>query len=96
MRQLILPLMYDGVELDEGYRLDLLIDDLVIIELKTVDAIHPIHEAQIISYLKLSKKPLGLILNFKVAHMRDGIKRFVNGKGWDQLPLARAKKGLEA
>jgi GxxExxY protein len=85
LRQVILPLVYDGVQLDEGYRIDLLVDDLVIVELKTVEAIHPVHEAQIISYLKLSKKPLGLILNFKVSHMRDGIKRFVNGPGWDEL-----------
>jgi GxxExxY protein len=82
MRQVILPLVYDGVEIDQGYRIDLLVEDLVIVELKTVEAINPVHEAQIISYLKLSKKPLGLILNFKVGHMKDGIKRFVNGKGW--------------
>lgn len=78
----MLPLVYDGIEIDQGYRIDLLVNDLVIVELKTAEAISPVHEAQIISYLKLSKKPLGLILNFKVAHMKDGIKRFVNGKGW--------------
>lgn len=80
--QVVLPLVYDGIEIDQGYRIDLLVNDLVIVELKTAEAISPVHEAQIISYLKLSKKPLGLILNFKVAHMKDGIKRFVNGKGW--------------
>ena len=83
VRQLVLPLAYDGVELDEDYRLDMLVDDLVVIELKTTEGISPLHEAQIISYLKLSKKPLGLLLNFKVTHMKDGIKRFVNGKGWE-------------
>jgi GxxExxY protein len=81
-RQVILPLVYDGVTLDAGYRLDLLVNDLVIVEMKTCEAINAVHEAQIISYLKLSGKPLGLILNFKVAHLKDGIKRFVNGKGW--------------
>lgn len=96
MRQVTLPIVYEEVQLDEGYRLDLLVDDLVIVELKTVEAIHPVHEAQIISYVKLSKKPLGLILNFKVAHMRDGIKRFVNGKGWDQLSKnQRVMQGFE-
>ena len=82
VRQVALPIVYDGVSLEEGYRLDLLVDDLVIVELKTVEAIAPVHEAQVISYLKLSGKSLGLIINFKVAHLKDGIKRFVNGKGW--------------
>lgn len=81
-RQVSLAIVYNGVRLDEGYRLDLLVDDLVVVELKTVEAISPVHEAQIISYLKLSGKSLGLIVNFKVAHLKDGIKRFVNGKGW--------------
>lgn len=81
-RQVLLPLVYDGIEMDEAYRLDLLVNDLVIVELKTVEAISPLHEAQIIAYLKLSKKPLGLIINFKITHLRDGIKRFVNSKGW--------------
>jgi len=81
-RQVVLPLLYDGIEIDQGYRIDLLVEDLVIVELKTVEVINPVHEAQIISYLKLSKKPLGLILNFKVGHMKDGIKRFVNGNNW--------------
>ena len=54
----------------------------MIVELKTVEAIAPVHEAQVISYLKLSGKSLGLLINFKVAHLKDGIKRFVNGKGW--------------
>ena len=81
-RQVMLPLVYDGVKIDEGYRLDLLVGDLVIVELKTSEGISAVHEAQIISYLKLSDKPLGLILNFKVSHLKDGIKRFVNGKGW--------------
>jgi len=68
--------------LDIGYRLDLLVDDCVIVELKTAERITPVYEAQIISYLKLSGKSLGLLINFKVAHLRDGIKRFVNGSEW--------------
>jgi GxxExxY protein len=80
--QVGLPVVYDGVKLDLGYRIDLLVEDLVIVELKSVDAIAPVHQAQIISYLKLSGRSLGLLINFNVAHLRDGIKRFVNGTGW--------------
>ncbi|MFY9904437.1 MAG: GxxExxY protein [Terriglobales bacterium] len=80
--QVGLPVVYDGVKLDLGYRIDLLVEDLVIVELKSVDAISPVHQAQIISYLKLSGRSLGLLINFNVAHLKDGIKRFVNGTGW--------------
>jgi GxxExxY protein len=80
--QVQLPIEYRGVKVDAGYRLDMLIDDLVIVELKCVDSISAIHKAQIISYLKLSGKSLGLILNFHVVHLRDGIKRFVRGQDW--------------
>jgi GxxExxY protein len=80
--QVGLPVVYDGVKLDLGYRIDLLVEDLVIVELKSVDAIAPVHQAQIISYLKLSGRSLGLLINFNVAHLKDGIKRFVSGTGW--------------
>ena len=80
--QVGLPVVYDGVKLDLGYRIDLLVEDLVIVELKSVDAIAPVHQAQIISYLKLSGRSLGLLINFNVAHLKDGIRRFVNGTGW--------------
>ena len=80
--QVGLPVVYDGVKLDLGCRIDLLVEDLVIVELKSVDAIAPVHQAQIISYLKLSGRSLGLLINFNVAHLKDGIKRFVNGTGW--------------
>jgi GxxExxY protein len=80
--QVGLPVVYDGVKLDIGYRIDLLVEDLVIVELKSVDAIAPVHQAQIISYLKLSGRSLGLLINFNVVHLKDGIKRFVNGTGW--------------
>ena len=76
--QLELPVLYQGVRIDAGYRIDLLVDDAVIVELKAVEAILPIHRAQIISYLKLSGKQLGLLINFHVEHMREGISRFVN------------------
>lgn len=80
--QVGLPVVYDGVKLDIGYRIDLLVENVVIVELKSVDAIAPVHQAQIISYLKLSGRSLGLLINFNVPHLKDGIKRFVNGTGW--------------
>jgi len=68
--------------MDLGYRIDLLVEDLVVVELKSVEAIAPVHQAQILSYLKLSGKSLGLLINFNVVHLKDGIRRFVNGTGW--------------
>jgi len=82
LTQVGLPVVYKGVKLDLGYRIDLLVEDRVIVELKAVDAISPVHQAQIISYLKLSGRSLGLLMNFNVVHLKEGIKRFVNGTGW--------------
>ena len=76
--QVALPVIYDGVKIDVGYRVDLLVEDTVIVELKAVEAILPIHQAQLLSYLKLSGKEAGLLINFHVLHLRDGIKRMVN------------------
>lgn len=78
LAQVGLPLVYDGVSLDVGYRIDVLVDDCVIVELKAVDKILPIHEAQLLSYLKLSGKKVGLLINFHVTHLTQGIKRMVN------------------
>jgi GxxExxY protein len=72
-----LPVVYDGVRLDAGYRLDMVVEDTVVVELKAIEALAPIHQAQIISYLKLSGKPIGLLINFHSLHLKDGIKRFV-------------------
>lgn len=74
-----LPLIYKGVKLDCGYRLDLLVNDKVIVEVKSVDRLAPIHDAQIISYLKISGRKIGLLINFNVKLAKDGVKRFVNG-----------------
>lgn len=76
--QLGLPVVYEGVHLDLGYRIDLLVADTIIVELKSVESLLPIHEAQILSYLKLSGKKIGLLINFNVLHLKDGIKRLVN------------------
>ncbi len=80
--QVGLPVVYRAVRLDLGYRMDLVVEDLVVVEIKSVDAISPVHQAQILSYLKLSGKSIGLLINFNVIHLKDGIKRFVNGTGW--------------
>ncbi len=76
--QVSLPINYDGLCLDVGYRLDLLVDDAVIVELKAVSELLPIHRAQVLSYLKLSSCKLGLLINFNVLHLKDGITRLVN------------------
>ena len=69
--------MYDGIELD-GYRLDMLVNDGVIVEIKTVERLLPVHQAQLLSYLKLLDKRLGLLINFKVPQVMQGVKRIVN------------------
>ncbi len=78
-RQLQLPVEYKGVRLDAGYRIDILVDKLVIVELKAVDSLAPIHEAQLLTYLKLTHLWLGLLVNFNVPILKHGIKRMVNG-----------------
>jgi GxxExxY protein len=78
MTQPPLPIIYDSVRIDAGYRIDLLVHGAVIVELKTVSKLLPIHEAQLLSYLRLSGHRLGLLINFHVPRLRDGIKRMVN------------------
>ena len=77
-RQKSLPLIYKGKKLDCGYRLDLVVENAIILELKSCEKIEPIHKAQLLTYLKLSGLHLGLILNFNTTVMRDGIVRIVN------------------
>jgi GxxExxY protein len=72
------PLVYDEIKLDCGFRADLVVESKVIVEIKCVDALIDIHKAQLLTYLRLSGCRLGLLLNFKVLHLRDGIKRVVN------------------
>jgi GxxExxY protein len=78
-RQLPVPLRYEEILVEQGYRLDLLVENIVVVELKTVPAILPVHRSQLLSYLRLGDFKLGYILNFHVAQMRDGILRLVNG-----------------
>ncbi len=78
-RQLQLPIRYGDMTLDAGLRLDLVVERSVVVELKSVDALLPIHSAQLLTYLKLGNYPIGLLLNFNVVRMKDGIKRLANG-----------------
>jgi GxxExxY protein len=80
--QVGLPVVYHGVRLELGYRMDLVVEESVVVEIKSVDTVSPVHQAQLLSYLKLSGKSIGLLINFNVVHLKDGIKRFVNGTSW--------------
>lgn len=73
-----IPLVYRGIHLEAGYRADMLVEDTVLVELKSVDSLSPIHTAQMLTYLKLSGKPVGLLINFNVPVVKDGIKRILN------------------
>ena len=78
-RQMPQPVVYKGIALDCGYRLDLLVEGAVVVELKSVESIERIHCRQLLTYLKLSKTQVGLLINFNVERLREGIKRIVNG-----------------
>ena len=76
--QVEMPIWYDGVCIEVGYRIDLLVVGQLVLELKSVDKLLPIHQAQLLSYLKLGNFKLGLLLNFNVEHMKEGIVRLIN------------------
>ena len=78
--QKAVPLVYEMVKLECGYRMDLMVERLVVVEIKSVEAIAPVHEAQTLSYLKLSGCKVALLINFNVFALKDGIRRFVNGR----------------
>ncbi|MBI1307447.1 MAG: GxxExxY protein [Bacteroidetes bacterium] len=78
-KQQALPLMYNEVKLEAGYRVDLLVENKLVIEIKSVEALNDLHLAQIITYLRLSKCKLGLLINFNVRNLKNGIKRVANG-----------------
>jgi GxxExxY protein len=88
--QVAIPVRYDGETLDVGYRADLLVEDCVLVELKSVETVLPIHKAQLLSYLRLSQKQVGLLINFNVEHLKNGIKRVINSalsSLWPPRPL---------
>ena len=78
-RQIGLPVYYEGLKLELGYRVDLLVGDRVIIEIKSVEALAPVHKSQLLTYLRVANMRLGLLINFKVVRIEDGIHRVVNG-----------------
>jgi GxxExxY protein len=80
LSEVALPVLYDSLKLDSGYRIDLLVENRIIVKLKCVETLLPIHKAQLLTYLRLANKPLGLLLNFNVVHLRDGIKRILNNR----------------
>lgn len=75
--QVELPVVYESVRFESGFRLDMLVEEQIIVELKAVETIHPLYEAQLLTYLKLTGKRLGLLINFNVPLIRDGIKRLI-------------------
>lgn len=76
-RQQPTPVIYKEIKLDCGYRIDILVENLVVVELKVVDEINPVHEAQILTYLKFSEKRIGLLFNFNVTSLKNGLRRFI-------------------
>lgn len=78
-RQTILPIEYDGIKLAEGYRVDLLVEGRLIIEVKSVERLAPVHSKQLLSYIRLAKQPVGLLMNFGGDTFREGLRRIVNG-----------------
>ena len=86
-RQVPLPVRYAGLDLDAGYRIDLLVGDRVIVELKAVEQLLPLHVSQVLTYLRLSRVRLGYLLNFNVLRMKDGIRRVINSNDFLRVPL---------
>lgn len=76
--QVLLPVLYDGIKIDAGYRMDMVVDRKVVVELKAVESIKELHKAQVLSYLKLSRMAVGLLINFNVPRLKDGIVQLVN------------------
>ncbi len=90
--QVPIAVRYDGETLDAGYRADLLVESVVLVELKSVETVLPIHKAQLLSYLRLSENEVGLLINFNVEHLKDGIKRVINSR--PKFSVASASSAL--
>ena len=86
-RQVSIPIIYDGLKFDEGFRADLLAGDKVIVELKSVEALKPVHAKQVLTQLRLTDKKLGLLINFGEVSLKNGIKRIVNGPIESSIPI---------
>jgi iron complex transport system substrate-binding protein len=91
-RQLPLSFEYDGMRFSEGLRVDLLVDSRVVVEIKSVEALSPVHHKQLLTYLRLLNLPIGLLINFGAAHLREGLKRVVNGLVPSQSPILQVNR----
>jgi len=90
-RQVPVPVVYKGIKLECGYRMDLVVEESVVLELKSIEAIAPVHEATVLTYLRLSDKRLGLLINFNVSMLTDGVRRFVLQHPSEQKELRRVR-----
>lgn len=93
-RQQAIRFEYDGMVFEEGFRIDLLVDDRVIVELKSVERLAPVHSKQLLTYLKLTNTPVGLLINFGAATLREGLQRIVNGLPASASPRLRVNQGV--
>ena len=84
--QQIVPIEYKGIALDACYRIDLIVENLVVVEVKSVAALLPVHEAQLLTYMRLTRRPAGLLINFNVPRLMDGVKRKINSR--DDVEIA--------
>jgi len=84
------PILYKGLELDAHYRIDLLVEELVVVEIKSSDGLLPVHEAQALTYMRLIGSPAGLLINFNVPKLVEGVRRLINPYAWNQSGRARA------
>ena len=91
-RQKPIHFEYDEMSFDEGFRVDLMIDDCVVVELKSVERLAPVHSKQVLTYLKLAKKPIGLLINFGAATLKEGLNRIVNGLPPSASPRLRVNQ----
>lgn len=92
VNQQAIPVVYDGIRIDTGFRADLVVEDKVIVEIKSVEVLLPVHKKQLLTYLRLADKRLGLLINFQVALIKDGITRIVNGLEDDDHAKSPSRK----
>jgi GxxExxY protein len=90
--QQAIPVVYEGIRIDTGFRADLIVEDKVIVEIKSVEVLLPVHKKQLLTYLRLADKRLGLLINFQVALIKDGITRIVNGLEKDDHAKSPSRK----
>jgi len=91
VRQVVVPVEYDGIRFDEGFRADVIVENKVILELKSVESVHPVHKKQLLTYLRLTDMHLGLLINFGAELIKDGISRVVNGLAEEERSRTHAK-----